>query len=325
MAAQHPPILVLSVSIVMVRFFGISRSGARYAERIVSHESVFRRVTALRVALFKKLSARSLLLARDLNSGSYVKAIVDDIERAQEYQLRVTLPRYAALISISFSIFLGFWIAPVTLVVLLPASIGLMIAIPAFVGRKCAMQSSLIEEKENQYAREITSAHFGAAEARIYGYQDRVLAQLHKLESDIVSAESSLLATIRNLQAVTSLILGTTIVGSAYLVFNKAGTHELPAVKISMAIFLPLVAFEGITNWYPNLFISGKLLRAQRQVDFIVQEPDAKTRFTSNVPVGTSLQIDSVTAAWDQPFMSPVSTRLSPGELLVIRGRRICK
>ena len=28
MAAQHPPILVLGVSIVMVRFFGISRSAA---------------------------------------------------------------------------------------------------------------------------------------------------------------------------------------------------------------------------------------------------------------------------------------------------------
>ena len=92
MASQHPPILVLSVSIVLVRFFGISRSVARYAERIVSHESVFRRLTDLRVKLFEKLADRTLLIARDLNSGNYVKAIVDDVERAQEYQLRVTLP-----------------------------------------------------------------------------------------------------------------------------------------------------------------------------------------------------------------------------------------
>ena len=33
MAASHPPILTLSVAIVMVRFFGIFRSAARYAER----------------------------------------------------------------------------------------------------------------------------------------------------------------------------------------------------------------------------------------------------------------------------------------------------
>ena len=131
MASQHPPILVLSVSIVLVRFFGISRSVARYAERIVSHESVFRRLTDLRVKLFEKLADRTLLIARDLNSGNYVKAIVDDVERAQEYQLRVTLPRYSAYTSVAFGLLVAFWIYPELLVILLPIALGLLIAIPS--------------------------------------------------------------------------------------------------------------------------------------------------------------------------------------------------
>ena len=321
MAAQHPPILVLTVSIVMVRFFGISRSVARYAERVVSHESVFRRLTALRVDLFEKLSSRATLIVRDLNSGSFVKALVDDVERAQEYQLRVSLPRYAAWFSIAFALLVGLWVYPPTLVILLPVSLALLIALPSVVSGKCAMQSTKIEEIENQYAREIASAHYGSIEASIYGYQDRVIQKLHNLEEEILCGEKRLLSTIRTLQFLTFSLLGTSVVGTALLIFNIQENQSLPAVKISMAIFLPLVAFEGITNWYPNLFISGKLLRAQREVDSLTQDVLTEVATPNQSPMGNELQIRSASAAWDKPFMSAVSATVSAGELLVIRGK----
>jgi ATP-binding cassette subfamily C protein CydC len=88
-----------------------------------------------------------------------------------------------------------------------------------------------------------------------------------------------------------------------------------------MAIFLPLVAFEGITNWYPNLFISGKLLRAQRSIDTLSNETEIQKANSSNVPTTFNLVIDSASAAWDKPFMSPVTAAAGPGEVLVIRGK----
>jgi ABC-type transport system involved in cytochrome bd biosynthesis fused ATPase/permease subunit len=92
MASEHPPVLTLTVAIVMVRFFGISRSVARYFERVISHEAVFASLTNLRVNLFKKIIQQPIALARDLNSGAMVKGLVDDVERAQEYKLRIILP-----------------------------------------------------------------------------------------------------------------------------------------------------------------------------------------------------------------------------------------
>ena len=321
MAAQHPPILVLSVSIVMVRFFGISRSAARYAERIVSHDSVFRNLTALRVKLFERLADRTSLIVRDLNSGNYVKAIVDDVERAQEYQLRVTLPRYAAIISLAFGLLLAFWIYPDLLVILLPITLALLLAIPSIVYKKCSSQSSLIEEIENRYAREISDANYGITEAQIYGYKDRLLRKIHRIESEIASAEKALLETIRTLQLLTLLLIGTSIVGTSLLMYNVRLDSELPAVKISMAIFLPLVAFEGITNWYPNLFISGKLLRAQRSIDSLVSESGSRNIVIAQTPATSHLAIESTTVAWDKSFMSPVTAHVSKGEVLVIRGK----
>jgi len=321
MAAQHPPILVLSVSVVMVRFFGISRSVARYAERIVSHESIFRSLTAIRVKLFEHMADRTSLIVRDLNSGNYAKAVVDDVERAQEYQLRVTLPRYAAVISLTIGLLLAYWIYPELLVILLPVSLSLLLFIPSIVNKKCSSQSFLIEELENEYAREISDASYGMTEAQIYGYKDRLLNKIQGIERDISFAEKALLGTIRNLQLLTIILIGSSIVGTSLLMYNSRIDVEIPAVKISMAIFLPLVAFEGITNWYPNLFISGKLLRAQRSIDSIVNESGSRKEGVSQNPTTYDLVIDSATVAWDKSFMAPVSAEVKHGEVLVIRGK----
>ena len=54
-AAQRPEILSLTVAIVGVRFFGISRALFRYAERLISHDLAFRTLTDLRVTFFRRL------------------------------------------------------------------------------------------------------------------------------------------------------------------------------------------------------------------------------------------------------------------------------
>jgi thiol reductant ABC exporter CydC subunit len=321
MASQQPTILVLSVSIVMVRFFGIFRSVARYAERVTSHESVFRTLTSLRVALFEKLAGRNLNLVRDSGSGKYVKSIVDDVERAQEFQLRVTLPRYAALISISFALLLAFWIYPPTLLLLLPISLALLFAIPSVVSRRCLELSEEIENSENRYAQAISDASYGLVEARIYGYSHKISENLASLEERIFSEEGDLLRLIRKLQAVTVLLLGSSIFGTVFILLYHQNFADLPAVKISMAIFLPLVAFVGITTWFPNLFISGKLLRAQRTINEITEFPKMESEIGESKAFDGSLILSDVRVAWDKDFMSPVTASVLPGELLVIRGK----
>ena len=321
MAAQHPPILVLGVSIVMVRFFGISRSAARYAERIVSHETVFRRLTSLRVNLYQKLAARVTQLAHDLNSGNFVKAIVDDVERAQEYQLRVVLPRYAAFVSIGFGIIVSLWIFPLTLIFILPGSLIFLLLIPKIISSRCSVISYEIEEAENQYAHQLSNATYGITEAVLFGYQDLVLGNIHNLEAKILELEKRLLRLILKLQALSVFVFGLVIVGSAELMYEQSRVSAIPSVKIAMAIFLPLVIFEGVTIWYPNLFISGKLLRAQISVDEFLAASDDQTPFSKLSPSAHDVELKDVRVAWNEPFMAAVSCTVGPGEILVIRGK----
>ena len=121
MAAQHPPILTLTVAIVGVRFFGISRSVSRYAERVVSHKAVFDRLTSLRVTLYQKIAASSIKFVQEFSSSAAVKTLVDDVERAQEYQLRVVLPRAAAVIALITGALLGLWVNVNSIFIIGPA------------------------------------------------------------------------------------------------------------------------------------------------------------------------------------------------------------
>ena len=54
-ASQQPPILTLSIAIVAVRFFGISRGFARYGERLVAHDAALRILSDTRARVFERL------------------------------------------------------------------------------------------------------------------------------------------------------------------------------------------------------------------------------------------------------------------------------
>ena len=50
-AAEHPPILSLTVAIVAVRFFGLGRPIVRYLERLRAHDLAFRVLGRVRVSI----------------------------------------------------------------------------------------------------------------------------------------------------------------------------------------------------------------------------------------------------------------------------------
>ncbi len=322
MAAQHPPISVLLIAVVLVRFFGISRSVARYGERIFSHEVVFKRLTSLRVALFEKLSAHSISFTRDLNSGSYVKSIVDDVERAQEYQLRITLPRYVAIISVTVAVFIGVWIETISVLVMVPASLALLFLVPKLIERACTRTAKKIERLEGSYSQSLNDSAHGLIEASMYGYLDRMRGVNNEQESKLLAEEKTLLKKTGRWQFLTILILGSVVISITLMADSLGKSAHLSAVQIAMLMFLPLVAFEGITAWYPNLFVAGKLVLAKQAVQVILDKPSEIFSHTATqLGEVSTLQVSDLRVAWDKDFMKPINFECKLGEVLVIRGK----
>jgi thiol reductant ABC exporter CydC subunit len=321
MASFRPPLVVLGVAIVGVRFFGISRSVARYFERLTSHRQVFERLSRLRVRLFEAMTSNAVGLIRGISSGTLVKRVVDDVERVQEYELRITLPHISAVISVLSAVALGGWILPVSVLVTLPISLFLLFIMPIFVKSRCEVLARRIEGLENEYSALIAQSAHGIAEAQFYGYLSERLGQTREIENEILRAEEAMLHTNRRFAFASLVAFGATIVGMAWMA--QANSASIPAVRVSMLVFLPLVMFEAVAMWYPNLFAAGKLLLARSEISQILStQAHASEKAKLNTRVIQIVARD-VQARWGdgEHFMQPVNFSVTSGHSLVIRGR----
>lgn len=321
-ASFQPPIMTLGVAIVGVRFFGISRSVARYFERLTSHRTVFDQLTGLRVRLYESFVSDPIALVRDLGTGKLVKRVVDDVERSQEYQLRITMPHIAALISLLAGVGLGLWINPTSILITVPTCLLLLFLVPWRVKKSSEAIARRIEDLESEYASSIEKTAHGIAEAQLYGYLNERLGKTKEAEAQITREELTLLKVTRLYQFVSTALIGLSIVGLTLLA-HSAG-KSVPAVQISMLVFLPLVMFEAITAWYPNLYSAGKLLLARHEVDSLIDGVQHHAlpmeRLESHVK---DLIVSNVRVSWDRDhqFMEPISFQVKNGDCLVIRGR----
>lgn len=314
MAAQHPPVLVLGVAIVMVRFFGIFRSVARYGERVISHEAIFAKLTALRVRLFSAFASQ---LREDGSTiAAKSKAAIDDVERAQEYHLRITLPGLYATFSGLVTIMIAAWIGQTLLFWVGLISFLFAIVIPLMVRRILDPLATEIENRENVLAEEISSASHAQREAEVFGYLQVYQLQLSKSVKELQLLESKFHFRSSLLQALVSLAIGTSLVAVSLSARNDS---SLLPIHISMSVFLILIGFEGFTTWFPNLFISGKNRRASRTVEELSHT--STTHSEGNLlPSGSIIQAKQLQAYWDEPFLAPITFEVQEGETLLITG-----
>lgn len=316
MASEHPPILTLTVAIVGVRFFGISRSAFRYAERLMSHKSVFDSLTRIRAQLFQIVSHQPITSMRWLLSGSFAKTVVDDVERSQEYQLRDVLPALSAYVAVGLGTTLAVLISPATLYFTVPVGVIFFLIIPALTRSRIYPLSQSLEGKESELSTLMSISQAELDEARMYGYVGQVKSIRLDQVQDITTREKKIFTRVGWMQALTLGSLGGALVASTVI---ARSLQNPPIVRITMTVFIPLVIYEAVTAWYPGMFGSGKLLRAQQSVDEISKLEVAHEE-SEKAPVGSSLRIFQASASWGEAFMKGVDAEATPGSPLLITG-----
>jgi ATP-binding cassette subfamily C protein CydC len=133
-AALHPPLIALSVPLALIRFCGVARAFARYAERLVSHDVTFRILARLRGQFYARLEPLVPARLLTFRSGDLLARMVEDVEELENVYGRVFTPLAVAALTIvlvgaalwSFSPLLGV----VAVGALLVAGVG----VPALAG-----------------------------------------------------------------------------------------------------------------------------------------------------------------------------------------------
>jgi ATP-binding cassette subfamily C protein CydCD len=119
-AGLHPSVADLGVSVVGVRFFGITRGLFRYLERLVSHNVTFRLLARLRVWFYEKLEPLAPARLMEYKSGDLLARVIGDVETLENFYVRVISPSLTAiLIGIMVALFFAAFFPPIALVLIL--------------------------------------------------------------------------------------------------------------------------------------------------------------------------------------------------------------
>lgn len=120
-SAEMPySILLLNTPLLFVRIFGVGKPVIRYAERLTSHNWVFRMTSHLRKKLFEALDSNGVFFRSTHRLGDALGLLAEDIGHIQNLYLRSIFPTIVAWV-IGFALVIGlgyftWWIAVLFLI-----------------------------------------------------------------------------------------------------------------------------------------------------------------------------------------------------------------
>ncbi|MFN3949479.1 ABC transporter transmembrane domain-containing protein, partial [Microbacterium sp.] len=130
-AAEQPLVMYLSVAVVGVRAFALSRGVFRYLERLSGHDAALQQVAGVRADLVRDLVPLAPDGLTRSRRGGLLSSVVDDVEELQNLPLRVVLPLVTAattaLAAVVFTAFVS-WPAALVLLACLAAAFAIAVA-----------------------------------------------------------------------------------------------------------------------------------------------------------------------------------------------------
>lgn len=319
MASTRPPILVLEVAIVSVRFFGLSRGILKYVSRILEHNSALKIQTSLRIKIYERFSR---LLPADyaaLHRGNLLAQIINDVELIQDLWLRVASPWLASFISGAAGISIIYWLLPAC-----GKAVGLIFLISSFFIPFFAMLSSDKSDTrfaEGQLFDQIMQIAESAPESLIFNYDKQLLEQIEIQQERIVKIEAQNSYRSGLASAFYFLALGSAIVVSIWYAAQGEVTHHLAGINIAVIVLIPLAIFDGLSS-LPGAFSQlHQVLGAVKNVEPMLQAIDPTPESDFIVPNCLTLSLCKVLPKIEGAHVREISADVSLGETLLITGR----
>ena len=316
-ASEQPPIMYLLVAIVGVRFFGLGRSGLRYAERLLTHDAVLGSVTELRARLWSGLAAGGVG-SRSLATGAVaLDFLVSAADRVRDLVPRVVLPVAVALLSgVAAVIAVAALHAPALPLLLGGLAVSLLLApaVALLADRSAARGVAVIRSVVlRRFAGVVGASH----ELRANGVDGRALRQLAELDS---SASGQALRSARALGLGSAIVVLAGSVVSVLMLSTGAGLDGgvlAVLVLLPLALIDPLLgAIDGVQQW-PAL---ASALARVRQVTSLREPAPTGDRVAGPVH---DLQLDGLGAAWPgaaTAAFGPLTAHAGRGDWMVVEG-----
>jgi len=324
-AALHPSIAALQVSIVGVRFFGLSRGVFRYLERLVSHQVTFRLLARLRVWFYQHLEPLAPARLMQYRSGDLLTRIVADIETLENFYVRVIAPPVVAVLVLglmwmllaSFAISL----AVVTIFFLLLAGIGIPL-LTRRLSRTVGPQRVTVRAELN--ATQIDGVQ-GMADLLTANGSDRYQQKIHDLSRQLTRLQQRMAGITGLHSALSGLLTNWATLAVLLIAIPLVSQGELDGVYLAVIVLAVIASFEAVLPLpEASQQLDENLAAARRLFDIVDAQPAvAETLVPSPLPQDYTLRIQDLRFCYnenDPPALDGVSLDVPTGSRLAIVG-----
>ena len=324
-AAIVPLLGYLVLPSYLVRLLGISRAGARYAERMVSHDLTFRLLSNMRTRFYERLEplAPARLLRR--RSGDLLSRVIKDVEELENLYLRVSSPIAVAAITtlLTSLIFYAFdsMLATVALSFLVATGVGVPLLVTRLARGLGRRQLELRAELNARVVDGVRGVQdllaFGREgdERREVAELDRRLGRVQKKMAFITGLQDSLSDLMMNLAVVAILALAVPLVSSG----------EIRGVYLAFLALVMLGSFEAVQPLGRAFQFLGRSVNAgERLFEITDAEPEVTDPPNPvSPPTDRTLRFEDVTFRYGPegpPVLRHVSFALEPGKRVAVVG-----
>ncbi len=321
-AAEQPPILSLTVTIVLVRFFGLSRPLARYFDRLVSHDLALRSLGHVRSRFYERIEPLAPAQLEGFRRGDLVSRMVGDVDALQGLYLRGIGPPAAAIVVATVSVAAAALILPSAGLIL---AVGLIVAglgVPLLAAALARSTGRRQAAGRGEMTGDLVELFRGAPELVLYGREEERLEAARTADREL-ARHSRRAAVVAGLgSGLLVLVAGLTTVGVLAAAVSAQSSGGLDRVLVATVTLLALASFEGVVT-LPDAAqeLTATTAAGGRVLELIETPPvitdPAYPRATPGGPVAVALE--SVTARY-APNGPPV---LEGFDLLIEPGRRI--
>lgn len=353
-AAEQPPVLYLSIAIVSVRLFALSRAFFRYLERLTSHDAAFRQLAVVRTQMYRRLVRIAPAGLGRTSRGELLTRVVSDVDALQDLPLRVIQPLVISALSAVGAIIGVTIVSPVAGLVLF-AALVVAFAVSTFAANSLASTTeATLAERRGALGAALLDTVQNLDVLVAFGAIDSQLERVRRLDADLRRSSLRRASTAGVVAALISLLSGATVLVTAWAASPSLG-HGLTGPEFALVALVPLAVFEVVGS-VPVAVVAWRRVTASAArveaavpahvpagvvVDEVGDEPDDLETGAAEHPGGTidveatdlrpvefpagvaALRLDGLSARWpgsSRPALDGLSLVVAPGERIVIEG-----
>lgn len=246
-AAEHPPEAALTIGIVLVQVFGLSRGPFRYGERLVGHNAAFRLLASVRVRLYGHLERLAPAGLPAFRSGDLMARLVSDVDALSDIVVRI-LPAFAVAGLVGAATILAVWaFLPAAALVFAAALFLSAIPVPWLTGILARRRESSQAMLRGELAASVVDLVEGAPELAVYGAMEAQLDRIDSIDQALAAVARSSAATTGIGLGLTTFLAGAATWGVLVVGVPAVDSGRLGGVWLGSLALVPLAAFELVS------------------------------------------------------------------------------